>query len=107
MLITMPHATTLWMAVLMFWMLDASLNLTMSPFRAFVADQMLAEQRSTGYIVYMVLASLGAVIGSLLPWGFAQLGASTSAPAGEINDAVKYAFGVGAALLLSAVCWSA
>jgi maltose/moltooligosaccharide transporter len=107
MLIAMPHAVTLWMAVLVFWMLDASLNLTMSPFRAFVADQLSADQRSTGYIVYMFLASVGAVVGSLLPWAFAQLGASTSAPAGEINDAVKYAFCVGAVLLMSAVCWSA
>ncbi len=100
MLIAMPNATTLWMAVLMFWMLDASLNLTMGPFRAFVADQMSAEQRSTGYIMYMFFASVGAVVGSLLPWAFAQLGASTSAPAGEISDAVKYAFYVGATLLI-------
>jgi maltose/moltooligosaccharide transporter len=107
MLIAMPNAMVLWTAVLVFWMLDASLNLTMGPYRAFVADQMAVEQRSTGYLVYMFFASVGAVVGSLLPWAFAQLGASTSAPAGEISDAVKYAFCLGAALMVLAVSWSA
>lgn len=106
-LFALTNATTLWVAVLMLWILDASLNLTMGPFRAFVADQMPAEQRSTGYLMYMSFASVGAVVGSLLPWAFAQLGATSYAPAGEISDAVKYAFNVGATLLLSAVCWSA
>jgi maltose/moltooligosaccharide transporter len=106
-LFALPNATTLWVAVLMLWMLDASLNLTMGPFRAFVADQMSSGQRSSGYLAYMSFASVGAVIGSLLPWAFAQLGVPTYVPAGAINEAVKYAFYLGAALLLAAVCWSA
>ena len=106
-LVAMPNATTLWMAVLALWILDASLNLTMGPFRAFVADQMPPEQRATGYLTYMFFASVGAVVGSLLPWIFTQLGASSVAPAHGISDAVKYSFGVAAALLLSAVCWAA
>jgi maltose/moltooligosaccharide transporter len=106
-LVAMPNATTLWMAVLMFWVLDASLNLTMGPFRAFVADQSSAEQRSFGYLMYMCFASLGAVVGSLLPWAFAALGVSSNAVSGDISDAVTYAFYVGAMLLLLAVCWSA
>jgi maltose/moltooligosaccharide transporter len=68
-LLAMPNATTLWVAVLMLWVLDASLNFTMGPFRAFVADQMSVEQRATGYLMYMFFASLGAVV-SLLPWVF-------------------------------------
>ncbi len=106
-LFALPNATTLWAAVLMLWLLDASLNLTMGPFRAFVADQMSAEQRAGGYLTYMSFASVGAVIGSLLPWGFAQLGVASYAPAGEINAAVKYAFYAGATFLLLAVSWSA
>lgn len=107
MLVAMPNALTLWAALLVFWMLDASLNLTMGPYRAFVADQMPAEQRSSGYLAYMFFASVGAVIGSLLPWMFAQLGAATHAAPGEISDAVKFAFCTGAALLAAAVCASA
>jgi maltose/moltooligosaccharide transporter len=105
-LVAMPNATTLWMAALLLWLLDASLNLTMGPFRAFVADQLSAEQRPRGYLLYMFFASAGAVIGSLLPWVFARFGFHVSAEGG-INDAVRYAFYVGAALLFSAVCWSA
>ena len=105
--IAMPNAATLWMAALSLWILDASLNLTMGPYRAFVADQMAPEQRSSGYIAYMFFASLGAVVGSLLPWAMASLGVSTIAPSGEISQSVKYAFYAGATLLISAVCWSA
>jgi maltose/moltooligosaccharide transporter len=106
-LVAMPNATVLWLAVLMLWVLDASLNLTMGPFRAFVADQLSAEQRSSGYLMYMFFASVGAVVGSLLPWMFATLGVSPHALAGENSVAVKYAFSVGAVLLLGAVLWSA
>ena len=106
-LIAMPNAMTLWVAALSLWILDASLNLTMGPFRAFVADQMSAEQRSNGYLMYMFFASVGAVVGSLLPWAMASIGVSSIAPSGEVSDSVKYAFYVGAALLISAVCWSA
>jgi len=106
-LIVMPNASILLTAVLMLWLLDASLNFTMGPFRAFVADQTSIEQRSTGYLAYMFFASLGAVVGSLLPWAFAQLGVSAHAAPGEISDVVRYAFYVGATLFLSAVCWSA
>ena len=106
-LIAMPNAMTLWTAVLMLWVLDASLNFTMGPYRAFVADQMSAEQRSTGYLMYMFFASVGAVVGSLLPWTFAQLGVSSHAAPGEISLAVKFSFAVGATLMVLAVCWSA
>ena len=91
-LVIMPNASTLLTAVLMLWLLDGSLNLTMGPFRAFVADQTSVEQRATGYLMYMFFASLGAVVGSLLPWAFAQAGVSSPSSAGEIGDVVRYAF---------------
>jgi maltose/moltooligosaccharide transporter len=106
-LIAMPNATTLWMAVLALWMLDATVNFTMGPFRAFVADQMPAEQRANGYLAYMFFASVGAVVGSVLPWAFSMLGVASQAAANEISAAVRYAFYVGAALLIVAVSWSA
>src|SRR5690349_14824088 len=106
-MVAMPNATTLWTAMLMLWLLDASINFTMGPYRAFVADQMPVEQRATGYLMYMFFASIGAVVGSLLPWAMAQLHVSSIAPAGEISDAVKFAFYLGATLLVCAVAWSA
>jgi maltose/moltooligosaccharide transporter len=106
-LVAMPSVTTLWMAVLMLWLLDASLNLTMGPYRAFVADELAAEQRSSGYLTYMSFLSVGAVIGSLMPWAFDKLGVSADASAHHVSHVVRFAFYVGAALLFTAVCWSA
>src|SRR5262245_26981063 len=88
-------------------MLDSSLNLTMGPFRAFVADQLPGAQRTDGYVTYMFFASVGAVVGSLLPWVFAHLGVSSETAPGAISAAVKCSFLVGALLLVSAVCASA
>ena len=107
MLVAMPNASALWLAVLALWLLDASVNFTMGPYRAFVADQLSAEQRPSGYLMYMFFASLGAVVGSVLPWLFAQLDIPSTAAAGEISTAVKYAFYVGATFLVVAVCSSA
>jgi maltose/moltooligosaccharide transporter len=106
-MIAMPNATTLWTAMFMLWLLDASVNFTMGPYRAFVADQMPSEQRSTGYLMYMFFASIGAVVGSLLPWAMTHLGFSALAPAGEISESVKIAFYVGATLLVIALGSSA
>jgi maltose/moltooligosaccharide transporter len=106
-LVAMPSVTTLWMAVLMLWVLDASLNLTMGPYRAFVADELAAEQRSNGYLTYMSYLSVGAVIGSLMPWAFDKAGVSTDASSHHISEVVRFAFYVGAALLFTSVCWSA
>jgi len=106
-MVAMPNASTLWTAMLMLWLLDASQNFTMGPYRAFVADQMPGEQRATGYLMYMFFASIGAVVGSLLPWGMAHLGFSPVAAPGGNSESVKVAFAVGAVILIAALCASA
>ena len=106
-LMALPHATTLWMVATLVWILDASLNLTMEPFRAFIADQMPPEQRPTGYLMQVFFAGLGSIVGSLLPWTFELFGVPSTAALGEISDAVTYAFYLGAAFLFATVCWSA
>ena len=50
-LATLPNASYLWLAVVAFWLLDVSINVSMEPFRAFVGDMLPAEQRTTGYAV--------------------------------------------------------
>ncbi|MBT8043544.1 MAG: MFS transporter, partial [Verrucomicrobiae bacterium] len=67
-LVAMPHSSALWMAVGLLWILDASINITMEPFRAFVADKLPAEQRATGFSVQSLFIGLGAVIASAMPW---------------------------------------
>src|SRR2546429_3537248 len=47
-LILMPHSSALWMAAGLLWILDASINISMEPFRAFVADLLSREQRALG-----------------------------------------------------------
>src|SRR5271170_7770511 len=48
-LLCMPRSPTLWIAAALLWMLDASINVSMEPFRAFVGDQLPPSQRPTGY----------------------------------------------------------
>ena len=67
-LVAMPHSSALWMAVGLLWILDASINITMEPFRAFVADKLPEEQRPTGFSVQSLFIGLGAVVASAMPW---------------------------------------
>ena len=66
-LIAMPNSPTVWMAAGLLWMLDASINITMEPFRAFVGDMLPPEQRKTGFAMQSLLIGLGAVLSSALP----------------------------------------
>src|ERR1700761_5657401 len=68
MLIFMPNASVLWMAAGMLWILDASINVSMEPFRAFVADILPEGQRTSGFAMQSLFIGLGAVVASALPW---------------------------------------
>ncbi|MGH8285299.1 MAG: MFS transporter, partial [Steroidobacteraceae bacterium] len=67
-LVAMPHSPILWVAAAMLWLLDASINVAMEPFRAFVADQLPSSQRPTGYAMQSFFIGIGAVVASMLPW---------------------------------------
>jgi len=105
-LIGMPHAHLLLFAAMLLWMLDASLNVAMEPFRAFVGDMVSAEERSAGYAVQTGFIGVGAVLGSLAPTLFTALGIENTAPAGEIPPSVQAAFYAGAAAIFLAVMWT-
>lgn len=105
-LIVMPLSPILLVAAAMLWVLDASLNISMEPFRAFVGDMLRKEQHSAGYAVQTAFIGAGAVVGSIFPWALEQLGVSNAAPLGEIPDTVRYAFWFGAAALFMAVLWT-
>jgi maltose/moltooligosaccharide transporter len=87
-------------------MLDASLNISMEPFRAFVGDQLSPRQRPTGYAVQSFFIGIGAVVASLLPWLLATAGVQNSAEPGGIPDTVRYAFYAGGIVLFLAVGWT-
>jgi len=103
----MPNSTALWMAVGILWIMDASINISMEPFRAFVGDKLPPSQRTAGFAMQSFFIGMGAIVASFLPWIFTNwLGISNTAGAGTIPDSVKYAFYLGAFMLLITVMWT-
>jgi maltose/moltooligosaccharide transporter len=105
-LLLMPESQALLMAALLLWMLDASLNISMEPFRAFVGDMLPREQHTAGYAVQTAFIGAGAVIGSIFPYLLDTLGVSNSAPDGIIPPTVRYSFWAGGIALFAAVMWT-
>jgi len=105
-LLAMPNSPTLWVAAGLLWIMDASFNVSMEPFRAFVGDQLPEHQRPRGFSMQSVFIGVGAVVASLMPWLLTKVGVSNVAPDGAIPDTVKYAFYAGGALLMGTVLWT-
>ncbi len=105
-LFAMPAAEVLLFAAVMLWVLDASLNISMEPFRAFVGDMLRKDQHAVGYGVQTAFIGAGAVVGSVFPWLLEYWGVSNEAPAGAIPDTVRYAFWFGGAALFASVLWT-
>ena len=105
-LLIMPNSPALWIAAGTLWVLDASINISMEPFRAFVGDQLPPRQRPTGYAMQSFFIGVGAVVASLLPWLLAKFGVANTAPAGIVPDTVRYAFYFGGAVLFLAIGWT-
>lgn len=105
-LFVMPNSSALWIAAGTLWILDASLNVSMEPFRAFVGDQLPPRQRPTGYAMQSFFIGVGSVVASMLPWLLAKAGVSNTAAPGHVPDTVTYAFYFGGAVLLLAVLWT-
>ncbi len=109
-LLLMPRSPSLWVAAALLWLLDGAINVSMEPFRAFVGDQLNPSQRPAGYSMQSFFIGLGAVVASMLPWLLARAGVGNHAAAGAdgaaIPDTVRYAFEVGAGVLLGAILWT-
>lgn len=108
MLVWMPNASSLWMAAGMLWILDASINVSMEPFRAFVTDILPEGQRTRGFAMQSLFIGLGAVIASSLPWLLSNVFHMAQA-AGDVRaipTTVRITFYVGAAAFLGAVLWT-
>ena len=102
-LFLMPLAPVLLMAAALLWLLDASLNISMEPFRAFVGDMLDKSQHNRGYAVQAGFIGAGAVIAAVFPWLLDYCSVANVAPAGQIPDTVRYTFWFGAVALLAAV----
>jgi maltose/moltooligosaccharide transporter len=106
-LIIMPNSPALWVAAGMLWVMDASINISMEPFRAFVGDNLPAGQRTTGFALQSFFIGTGAVVASMLPWLLTrQFGVSNEAPPHQIPDSVRLSFYLGAVVFFLAVLWT-
>ena len=106
-IIVMPNSPALWIAAGMLWIMDASINISMEPFRAFVGDMLPSEQRTAGFAMQSFFIGIGAVIASALPYMMTNwFGISNVAPEGEIPDSVKFSFYIGALVFFLAVAWT-
>lgn len=101
-----PYSSALWMAAGSLWMLDASINISMEPFRALVADKLPDAQRSYGFVVQTLIIGIGTWIASNLPWLMTYLGVPNTAPEGIVPDSVRYAFAIGAAILFTSILYT-
>lgn len=106
-LLLMPNSSALWMAAGLLWILDSSINISMEPFRAFVADKLPTEQRTLGFSMQSFFIGVGATVASALPWIFTNVfNLKDTAEHGQIADNVKWSFYLGAFAFLGAVLYT-
>lgn len=105
-LFVFPNVTEIWMAAIMLWLLDASINVSMEPFRAFVGDMLPDSQRTTGFAMQSFFIGTGAVISSLLPYILTEFGIANEAPEGIIPDSIKISFIIGAIVYIAAISYT-
>ncbi|MGK0253538.1 MAG: maltose/moltooligosaccharide transporter [Mariniflexile sp.] len=101
-----PYSPVLWVAAGFLWILDASINISMEPFRALVADKLTESQRTYGFVIQTLIIGIGTWVASNLPWMISQLGVSDSADSGVIPNSVKLAFGIGAFVFLASILYT-
>jgi len=105
-LFVMPLSPYLWIAAGSLWVLDASLNISMEPFRAFVGDNLNSKQRTLGYALQGFMIGAGGWLASMLPNFLTSAGFANTAEANQVPDSVKYAFLIGGVLLFVSVLWT-
>jgi maltose/moltooligosaccharide transporter len=101
-----PNSPALWVAAGFLWILDASINVAMEPFRALVADKLPQSQRSYGFVVQTLIIGIGTWVASNLPWMVSQFGVSNEAEIGIVPMSVKVAFAIGAFVFLASILYT-
>ncbi|MBL7474023.1 MFS transporter [Robertkochia sediminum] len=105
-LFVMPNSPVLWFAAGMLWIMDASINVSMEPFRAFVGDNLPNRQRTMGFAMQSFFIGIGAYVASKLPNILTYFGVANTAAEGVIPDSVKFSFYIGGAAFLITVLWT-
>jgi maltose/moltooligosaccharide transporter len=107
----MPDSSVLWMAAGLLWILDANINVSMEPFRAFVADKLNVDQRTAGFAMQSFFIGIGATLANILPYIFRRMhvddrAANATSAAPVIPASVNYSFKIGALAFLICVLWT-
>lgn len=105
-LFLMPQSSALWMAAGLLWILDASINISMEPMRAFVVDMLPEKQHSRGFAFQSFMIGIGSVVASAMPWMLSNWFGFTHDGSGGIPDSIKWSFYTGAVVLLVAVLYT-
>lgn len=105
-LLAVPHSPALWIAAGGLWILDATMNISMEPFRALVADKLPDSQRSFGFVVQTLIIGVSTWVASNLPKLISSLGVSNESDPGVVPMSVKIAFGIGAVIFLGAILYT-
>jgi len=106
-LLMMPNSPALWVAAGTLWIMDASINISMEPFRAFVGDMLPNDQRTQGFAMQSFFIGTGAVVGSLLPYVMTNwLDIPNTAPEGIIPPSVRWSFYIGGVVFFLAILWT-
>jgi maltose/moltooligosaccharide transporter len=106
-LLIMPNSPYLWFAAGMLWIMDASINVSMQPFRAFIGDMLPEEQRTKGFAVQTFFIGASSIIASILPYLFTKcLHIPNTAPEGQIPPSVRWSFYIGGVVFLLTVLWT-
>lgn len=103
----MPYVPALWMAVGLFWILDASMNTAMEPYRAMVGDKLNPDQRSVGFAMQTFMIAAGQILAGLMPLIMLAWGVSATTDGNQIPDIVKYSFVIGVAAMMISMIWTA
>ncbi|WP_179021895.1 MFS transporter [Winogradskyella forsetii] len=101
-----PYSPTLWIAAGFLWILDASINVSMEPFRALVADKLDESQRTYGFVMQTLIIGIGTWVASNLPWLVSEMGVSDAAELGVVPNSVKIAFAIGAFVFLISILYT-
>lgn len=106
-LVVMPYSSAIWMAAGLLWVLDASINISMEPFRAFVADMLPKEQLTRGYTMQSFFIGFGAVLAAVLPWILIEFfDMQKTMSDGSIPVFLKISFAIGGVFFLGAVLYT-
>ncbi|MBM3448481.1 MAG: SLC45 family MFS transporter [Bacteroidetes bacterium] len=105
-LVFVPYSSALWIAAGFLWIMDASINISMEPFRALVADKLPESQRSYGFVIQTLIIGVGTWVASNLPWFLSFLGISNEAGVGQVPPSVKWGFFIGAFIFLGSILWT-